>query len=91
MYYIESCEGKGQTFKSYGWSCTQTCHNSLLQHPCVGLSYCKPGCECPTGQINLELSVGDYIVQYNKYWVRIPDTNKSLLSCYHNRNNSKAF
>ena len=54
MYYIVSCEGRGQIFKPCGGSCNYTCDDILSQHPRVCLPYCKPGCECPIGQVSLD-------------------------------------
>ena len=54
MYYIVSCEGRGQIFKPCGGSCIYTCDDILSQHPLVCLPYCKPGCECPIGQVRLD-------------------------------------
>ena len=54
MYYIVSCEVTGQIFKPCGGSCNYTCNDSLSQRPHVCLPYCKPGCECPTGQVSLD-------------------------------------
>ena len=52
-----SCEKRGQIFKSCGRSCTYTCNDALLQLPHICLLYCKPGCECPTGQVSYELII----------------------------------
>ena len=52
-----SCEDRGQIFKPCGKSCTYTCNDPLLQPPHVCVPYCKPGCECPTGQVGYELII----------------------------------
>ena len=50
---IVSCEERGQIFKPCDRSCTYSCNNAtILQLPHVCLSYCKPGCECPTRQVS---------------------------------------
>ena len=51
------CEKRGQIFKPYGRSCTYTWNDALLQLLYVRLPYCKPGCDCHTGQVNYELII----------------------------------
>ena len=54
MYYIVSCERKGQILKPCGGSYNNyTCDDALLKYPHVCLLSCKPGCECLTGKSRL--------------------------------------
>ena len=66
LSFIVSCEKRGQIFKSCGRSCTYTCNDDLIQLPHVCLPYCKPGCECPTGQVSYELIIEHSHIKYSE-------------------------